>query len=334
MRSDAIRVRCGRGAGSTGRLVDVVRRLLLDLYREIRDDGVFDTAAGVAFWLLLSLPAALLAALSSVSLLGDDLTDELRETTIDFVDRVFTSEAATLRSSVQEVFDQSRPGVLSVSIATAVFTLSRGFAGLIRALDVVYDIVETRNFLHTRALAIGLAIGTLATVAGSTALWAATSAAGAPLGLRLAAAFLVLIAWSATIFHIGPNHHTPWRYDLPGALVAGVGWLALSAGFRWYIQFAGSGNVVGVAGALLLALTWVWAACVVLLVAGELNQLLAERAGVIQQGRTLVWRVKGRLTSSSGVDGIGDDGSGDDGSGDELRADDLPGVSTPGDDVS
>ena len=43
------------------------------LWRELHDDNLFDTAAGVAFWLLLSIPAALLAVLSSVSLLGDGL---------------------------------------------------------------------------------------------------------------------------------------------------------------------------------------------------------------------------------------------------------------------
>ncbi len=26
--------------------------------------------------------------------------------------------------------------------------------------------------------------------------------------------------WAATIFHVAPNHHTPWRYDLPGAALA------------------------------------------------------------------------------------------------------------------
>ena len=65
----------------------VVVTVVKDLVREIREDGLFDTAAGVAFWLLLSLPAALLAGLSSVSFLGEDLTTELRTTVLDFIER-------------------------------------------------------------------------------------------------------------------------------------------------------------------------------------------------------------------------------------------------------
>lgn len=273
------------------------RMLDLKLVREIRDDELFDQAASVAFWLLLSLPAALLAALSSVSLLGDDLTDELQDAALEFIERVFTSEADTLKESVNGLFDQSRPGVLSASIATAVFTLSRGFAGLVRGLDRVYDVDSSRNFAHTRLLAVGLALGTLFAVAVSTALWSLGGSIGLPLIVRLLGALIVLIVWSATIFHIGPNHHTPWRYDLAGAAIAAVGWLVLSLAFGWYVRVlggSGSNDVIGAAGALLLALTWLWAACVVLLIGGEVNEILASRAGVVQESRTVVSRIRNR----------------------------------------
>lgn len=274
-----------------------MRDTLRELIKEIQKDNLFDVAAGVSFWLLLSLPAALLAGLSSVSLLGDGLTEDLQRAMTEFIERVFADQADSLTQSVNELFEQSNPGVLSVSIATAIFTLSRGFAGLIRGLDSVYDIEETRNFAHTRLLAIGLALGTLLTVALSTALWAAGSDSGIPVWLRLLPAFAVLILWSATMFHIGPNHHTPWRYDLPGAALSAVGWLLLSLGFGWYVRILGgedSNDVIGAAGAVLLALTWMWAAVVVFLIGGELNQILAERAGVISADRTLASRLRSR----------------------------------------
>ncbi len=266
----------------------------LRLVREIRDDELFDQAASVAFWLLLSLPAALLAGLSSVSLLGDGLAGELQDAALEFIDRVFASEADTLKESVNGLFEQSRPGVLSASIAAAVFTLSRGFAGLVRGLDSVYDVESSRNFAHTRLLAIGLAVGTLLAVAVSTALWSLGGSVGIPSFVRLGGAFLILVVWSATIFHVGPNHHTPWRYDVPGALVAAVGWLVLSLAFGWYVRLlGGDGNdVIGAAGALLLALTWLWAACVVLLIGGEVNEIVASNADVVQENRTVIDRIR------------------------------------------
>ena len=297
----------GRLDGVWRRLVGLVERVQnLRLVKEIGDDGLFDAAASVAFWLLLSLPAALLAVLSSVSLLGEGPADDLRGAMLDFVDRVFASEAATLRDSVDGLFDRSRPGVLSASIATAVFTLSRGFAGLIRALDAVYDVVESRNFAHTRLLAIGLAIGTLLVIAGSTALWSLEDSLGVPSPVRILVSAIVLLLWCATIFHLGPNHHTPWCFDIPGAAFTAAGWLLLTYGFGAYVRLVGSGgggnDVIGATGALLLGLTWLWAACSVLLVGGEINEILASRAGVVQESRTVLGRVRA-LRSAVGDEG-------------------------------
>jgi membrane protein len=270
------------------RVVSTVRELV----REVLDDGALDAAASVAFWLLLSLPATLLAGLASLSLLGDDLTEELREITNEFVDRVFTAEADELRRTVDSLFEQDNAGLLSVSVVVALVTMSRGFAGLIRALDVVYDVEESRGFLRLRLAAIGLGVGTLATLAVSTYLWTVAESAGVSPLVRIAVALAILVVWAATIFHVGPHHHTPWRYDLPGAVLVAVGWLAATVGYGWYIQLAGGGNqAVGLAGALLLGMTWVWIVCLILLVGAELNEILADRAGVISDNSSTIARL-------------------------------------------
>lgn len=268
------------------------------LWRELHDDNLFDTAAGVAFWLLLSIPAALLAVLSSVSLLGDGLTLDLQMSINEFVDRTFTTESSTIREAVDELFSQSRPGVLSVSVVVAVFTLSRGFAGLIRALDVAYDVEEGRRFIRLRATAIGLAVGTMLTIALSTALWVSLRSIGVPTIIRLPIALVILVTWSSTLFHIGPHHRTPWRFDLPGAVLTAVGWLVVSLGFGAYVRVAASGNeLVGAAGTALLALTWLWMACLVFLIGAELNEIIASRAGVVGAPREFGIDIKGRVAT-------------------------------------
>lgn len=267
------------------RLLGTVREMV----RETIDDGAVDAAASVAFWLLLSLPAMLLAGLSALSLLGDDVTDEMRRLTLEFVDRVFTSEADELRSAIDGLFDQNKVGVFSVSVVLALITASRGFAGLIRSLDVVYDIEESRGFVRLRLVSIGLAIGTIGVMAATIWLWSVTRDSSVPLVVRLAGAAVALVLWAATIFHIGPNHHTPWRYDVPGALLAATGWVGVSVGFGWYVSIAGNGNeIVGLVGALLLGMTWLWLVCLMLLIGGELNEIVARRAGVVRESRRIL----------------------------------------------
>lgn len=272
-------------------VVSSTRQVTREVIREVGEDGAVDAAASVAFWLLLSLPATLLAGLASLSLLGDGLASELRRITLEFVDRVFTSEADELRVAIDGLFAQNKAGLFSLSVALAIVTVTRGFAGLIRALDVVYDVEESRGFLRLRLASLGLGVGTLATGAVATLLWAWSRSLGTPLVVRLAVALALLILWAATLFHFGPNHHTPWRYDVPGALLCAVGWLMVSIGFGWYVRIAGSGNeLVGIAGALLLGMTWFWLVCLILLVGGELNEIIANRAGVI--GDNTPWRIR------------------------------------------
>jgi membrane protein len=268
------------------------------LWRELHDDGLFDTAAGVAFWLLLSIPAALLATLSSVSLLGENLTADLQASINEFIDRTFTTESSTIRDAVDGLFDQNRPGVLSVSVAVAIFTLSRGFAGLIRALDIAYDVEESRRFFRLRMTAIAMALGTMVTVAISTALWVSLRSAGVPSLLGGLLALTILIVWAATLFHVGPHHRTPWRFDLPGAIFTAAGWLAVSVGFGYYVRIAVSGNeIVGAAGTALLALTWLWLVCLVLLIGAELNEILAARVDVVSAPREIDVDVRGRIAA-------------------------------------
>ena len=77
--------------------VQAVREWAMRLWRETQEDGLFDAAAAVTFWVLLSLPALMLALLSSVSLLGDSLANELEEVTLDFVNRTFADESSDLQ---------------------------------------------------------------------------------------------------------------------------------------------------------------------------------------------------------------------------------------------
>ena len=44
-------------------------------------------------------------------------------------------------------------------------------------------------------------------------------------------------------------------------------------------------------GALLLGMTWVWIVCLILLVGAELNEILADRAGVISENSSTLARL-------------------------------------------
>lgn len=267
-------------------------RFVRDVVNDARRDGLFDVAAGVAFWLLLSLPAALLAVVSFTSLLGARVTGEVERAIIDVVETTLSTESGAVRTRIEGLFDRPRAGLFSASLAFSVFTLSRGFAGLVRSLDTAYGVAEGRSFLRVRGLAIMLALGTLVTVTVATLAWVGLRQLGVPRWTGAGIAIVVLIVWAGTLFHVAPHHRTPWRYDVPGAVLAAVGWFALSVGYGWYVQVFGTGGqLVGAIGTALLGLTWLWLVCVVFLFGAEVNAVLARRHGVVQRADTVTDRV-------------------------------------------
>lgn len=264
-------------------------QLAKDVVEEYRSDGVGDLAAAITFWTLLSIPAAVLALVSALSsterFFGASAAENLEDEVQQFIADTFTDSQA-LSDAVDELFSGGQAGVITVATAIAVFSLSRGFAGLIRALDRAYEVEEGRSWLHLRVVAIALGIATVVVAAGSSILLAVLPELGGsawrvwtfPLVL------VVLVMWATTLYHVGPFHRTPWRYDLPGALVTTAGWLLASQGFVYYVRIASGGNQVqSTVGTVLLGFTLMYALSVVLLIGAEVNDVIARRAGVTQQ---------------------------------------------------
>lgn len=271
-------------------LVRWLWQLTRDVFSEYSEDGIGDLAASITFWTIVSIPAAALALVSTLSRLevvvGTSLADELQADVEGFVSDTFGDDAA-LNETVRELFVTPSSGVATVAILVALFTLSRAFAGLIRALDVAYEVSEGRPFWYVRIVAIGLGVGTVVVVASAATLLAVLPSL--PLSefsrwLVTPAVIAVMVLWSATLFHLGPYHKTPWRYDLPGAIATTAGWIIATQGFALYVRFAPSGNDIQTSvGAILLALTLMYLLSVVLLLGAELNDVISRRAGVVHQ---------------------------------------------------
>lgn len=284
------------------RMLEVVRHL----GREWQHDRVPDLAAEVAFWAILSLFPALVALASVLgaldAIVGADLATRVEDNVLDGLRDILTSEASSTVDAVADLFAESRPGLLTISLLVALWTLSRGFAALVRALDVVYDIDDHRNWFHIRATAFALGVGSLVAAAVMLTLIVIGPLFGTGedvadiigLGdefvvlwdtLRLPVAFVLLVVWAATIFHVAPDHHTPWRSDLPGAVVTTLLWIAFSAGLRVYVGFAQTSNAVfGTLGGVLIVLLWFWLLSLAVLVGGEVNQVLVDE-GIVPATR-------------------------------------------------
>lgn len=280
-------------------VVDVTRSMV----REWRDDRVGGLAAEIAFFGILSLFPALLAVAAALGSLeaiaGGEFAARAQEEVLGFLRRVLTDEASGTVDAIEELFTESNPGVLSTGVAVALWSASRGFTALIRALDIVYDLDEHRGWIRMKLLALAIAVCSILAAAATMTMLVLGPLLGTgrevaeALGLgdsfatwwdlaRWPTALVVLIAWASAVFHFAPNHtRSPWRWDLPGAVLTAVAWSLVSLGLRAYLVVGtGGNNVFGTLGGGLIVLLWLYLLGVGLLLGGELNSVIAHRHGV------------------------------------------------------
>jgi membrane protein len=157
-----------------------------------------------------------------------------------------------------------------------------------RALNRVYDTVESRGFLRQRLVglvmvAVGVAAFVLVfglLVLGPKLSGWVGSLVGAEGAVRWAwllgewPILLVglLVAFGAVLY-FGPNvEHPRWSFLSVGAGLAVGLWLLASGGFAIYLAFFGSYNKTwGSLAAVIIMLTWLWLSSLALLFAAEVD---------------------------------------------------------------
>jgi len=284
---------------------------------------VGDLAASVTFWLLVSLPAtvlALLAILGPIDRLfgilfpiergGVELQfqSRIQLEVSEFIGRILTDEGGEIQETISALFNDTNAGLSLISAAFALWSISRGFAGLIRALEDIYDIAadERRPWYITRVVAVVLGVGSvlipLPLIVLDQFVWDNLPSNTLFDSLRIITLVAVLILWASIVYHFGPAMRSRWLYDLPGAVVAALMWWLLTIGFSQYVDLTlaaeGPNEVRAAVGIFLLGITWIWLAAQVLLIGGAANQIFGDRIGVSRAARA--WSIPDMVTKSTG----------------------------------
>lgn len=277
-----------------------------ELAGEWSKDRVGGLAAEIAFFALLGFfPAvvALAAALGSAdAIVGENTATDVETWLVDQMIELLGGDN-NLEATVRELFDGSNGGALTFGALLALYAASRAFTAVVRALDVAYDHDHLRGWLSTRLVGLGLTLLTVLVAALVLVLivvgplFGGGSDIADDLGvssvfgtlwtwLRWPVVFLVLVSWAASVYHLAPNHQSPWRFELPGALIAGVWWSIVSFGFSTFLSIASSGAnaVFGLLGGAISLLFWLYLMAMGLLVGAEVNSLFALRRGIELNG--------------------------------------------------
>ena len=276
--------------------------VLRQVLHEWHQDRVGELAAAVAFFAVLGLVPGMVAIIASLgsldSVIGTELAQRAEGSVVNFLQSMLTNRASFAIDGVRDLFRGDKPGIISFSMLGVIWAFSRSLVAVLRALEVAYDLPQD-GWWRRRLKAVSLALITILILAlllvvvivgpllgAMRALFTIADleeAVGPLLWLRFPLAFALLVAWAWMIYHLGPDHQSPWRWDFPGALLTGFLWLLASVGFRLYLEVAGDFNqVFGLLGGALTVMVWIYLLSIALLTGGELNAVLGKRRGWVR----------------------------------------------------
>jgi membrane protein len=271
-----------------------VKSAVVNAVRDVDRNHTMAFAAALSYYFVLSLFPLLIVLAALVSYLP---IPDLFTRILDMMARMVPPESMGLiRKIVADVIMAHHGGLLTFGILATIWTASSGFASMIEALDVAYDVPETRPYWQTRLLAIGLTflIGILMVVALFVLIVGPQFGAWIAGKMGLGPVFVVVwpyLRWSVAIvftvlaieilYFVAPNVKQKFVGTLPGAVLAVGGWLGLSYLLGLYFQhLANLNKTYGTLGAAIALFVWFYWTALVILIGAEFNsELIQESTG-------------------------------------------------------
>ncbi|SDR17856.1 YihY/virulence factor BrkB family protein [Natronobacterium texcoconense] len=258
--------------------------LLRDVTAVARERQISVKSAGLAYHAFNTLvPLVILA------LVGITLVDAL-EPLVETLEGATGLEGAVTDGGMDEMaggtVDRLRAALLAFVIL--LWSATRLFQAVNSAFTDVYDSREEQSYA-TNAVTVALVTGLetvllTATVAVGVALVSVLGVSISVLADGLAAAVVssvvlvgLLVAVFLPMYYLFPQADVSIREVLPGTAFAALAWTVLAVGFRIYVVTSESVALFGIAGAVLLILTWVYLGGLCLLLGAVLNAVLADR---------------------------------------------------------
>jgi membrane protein len=186
-----------------------------------------------------------------------------------------------IQPTLEDVFDGGRFDLISIGFLIALWSGSRALNVFIDTCSIMYGLGGMRGIIRTRALSFSLYI--VALLIGSVVI--PLVLAGPSLLAEVVprqADFLNSLYWPVasllsvisltSLYHISVPVRTPWRRDLPGALLTLAIWFLGSYLVRWIISISvGGTSIYGPLATPIVLMIWLYVISIAVLIGAALN---------------------------------------------------------------
>jgi membrane protein len=257
-------------------------------------------AAEAGFFALLSFPPLVLGMVASLGYvgeeLGSDVVMDLRARISQLAETFLTQESvmSVILPTFDEVTHGGRIDLISLGFLLALWSGSRVLNVYVDTISIMYGLGGRRGIVRTRALSFSLYIAALVVgivviplvLVGPGLLVKMLRGTHLPLvnslgsfgALYWPVVTLLAVAGLATLYHVATPVRSPWRRDLPGAVLALTLWSLTGLVLRRVIAASfGGTSIYGPLAAPIVVLIWLYSLAVAVLIGAALNAAIDER---------------------------------------------------------
>ena len=242
---------------------------ITDITDEIGNAHVGAYAAQSAYFFMLCMIPIILLLLTLVQ-----YTPVTKADVMTAVMQVFPSSVDSMMATVvNQVYNQSM-GIIPVTIIVALWSAGKGVLAMTTGLNCVYHCKETRNYVILRLrstlytlmfLLVILFLLVLSVFGNSLNIFISehipifAEIADRVIELRTILTPIVMVAFSLLIYKFLPNRRDSLLRQLPGAVFAAIGWMAISWVFSVYVDvFTGFSSMYGSLTTIVLIMLWMY----------------------------------------------------------------------------
>jgi membrane protein len=278
-----------QGLQLLGRLVASTVRICLR-YR------VTGLAAEAGFFALLSFPPLVLGLVASVGYvgqrMGNDVVADLRTRIEQLAGTFLTADAVenVIRPTFDDVIAGGRVEIVSLGFLLSLWSGSRVLNVYVDTVTIMYGLAGHRGIVRTRtlsfslyvaALVLGVVVFPLVLVGpGLLQTFLSQRFDGLPSLAWMSSLYwpvvtVLTVVGLATLYHVATPIRTPWRSDVPGAVLALGIWVGASFVLRFVLSASiGGSSIYGPLATPIVVLIWLYMLAIAVLIGAALNAAL------------------------------------------------------------
>lgn len=260
------------------------KNVIIEVLKRFKNHHIESFASQIAFYMMLSIFPFLILLLMFLTNLSVGYADQMI-----YIYRVIPEAAASVIQEYLEYSQQFSNSVFSPILVVSLWMSSNAVIALMKAVNVAYDIEETRNYFYRKLLAIVCTVFMLILIIvalimpnlGMTFMDKIREYIKIPEMnvsifnfIRIVISFGVFVFVLGGLYYIVPNKKVTFKEIVPGTVFSFFGLALISRLFAYFVaEFSRYSLVYGGLAAVIILMIWLFLCGLILMIGGEINAI-------------------------------------------------------------